>query len=641
MRRIGIREHLRYWFDSTMSRGPFTLIAWLFSASLLLILVVSLFVWLAGVAPDHGWETLPAVFFRSLLRTLDPGTMGADEGTWPFLLAMLFVTLAGIFVVSILIGILTAGIEERLAHLRKGRSFVAETGHSVILGWNPLVFTIVQELVAANSNRGRQCIAVLADRDKVEMEDAIRARVPKFGRTHLVCRTGLPIDRGDLEIVNPDGARAILVLPSNTEAPDTQVIKILLALTNRRDRRKEPYHIVAPIQDPAALEAIREVVGDEVRPVLTSDLISRIAAQTCRQCGLSTVLTELMDFGGDEIYIHGEINLVGRTFRESLLAYETSAVIGLRFRSGQVRLNPPMETVVSFGDKVIALSRDDDTVILSGKTDLGIDESAIRVLTQQEVEALSVSAPCRVLILGWNHRAPALLRELDHYVGPGSRVTIVLQEGKAWKDRATGSRELDTLKNIVTTTRHGDITDRVFLDGLGIASYQHVLVLSYSDTLAPQLADAHTLMTLLHLRDISDRHSHAFSLVSEMLDIRNRDLAEASHADDFIVSDKLASLLMSQIAEERDLFAVFEDLFNAEGSEIYLKPVEQYIELGRPVNFYTVVEAAGRRNEVAMGYRVAAEAYDQDKCYGVRLNPDKSSPVAFQPKDRIIVLAES
>ena len=46
-----------------------------------------------------------------------------------------------------------------------------------------------------------------------------------------------------------------------------------------------------------------------------------------------------------------------------------------------------------------------------------------------------------------------------------------------------------------------------------------------------------------------------------MPDVRNRQLAEVTRADDFIVSDSLVSLLLSQIAENRDLNAVFGDLF--------------------------------------------------------------------------------
>jgi hypothetical protein len=63
--------------------------------------------------------------------------------------------------------------------------------------------------------------------------------------------------------------------------------------------------------------------------------------------------------------------------------------------------------------------------------------------------------------------------------------------------------------------------------------------------------------------------------------------------------------------------------------------------LGQPLNFYTVVEAARLRGEVAIGYRLCADANDATKSYGVQLNPRKSQPVTFSGQDRVIVLAES
>ncbi len=47
----------------------------------------------------------------SLMRTLDAGTLGGDDGTIWYLFFMFIITLAGIFIVSILIGLLTSGIE--------------------------------------------------------------------------------------------------------------------------------------------------------------------------------------------------------------------------------------------------------------------------------------------------------------------------------------------------------------------------------------------------------------------------------------------------------------------------------------------------------------------------------------------------
>ena len=132
----------------------------------------------------------------------------------------------------------------------------------------------------------------------------------------------------------------------------------------------------------------------------------------------------------------------------------------------------------------------------------------------------------------------------------------------------------------------------------------------------------------------------SLSIVSEMLDVGNRELAEVTQADDFIVSDKLISLLMAQVSENKFLNAVFNDLFDSDGSEIYLKPAADYISFGPPVNFHTVVEAARRRGESAIGYRKMAHANDSGKQYGVVVNPKKSQSISFVEGDLIIVVAE-
>jgi hypothetical protein len=98
--------------------------------------------------------------------------------------------------------------------------------------------------------------------------------------------------------------------------------------------------------------------------------------------------------------------------------------------------------------------------------------------------------------------------------------------------------------------------------------------------------------------------------------------------------------MLSQISENKELTAVFADMFDPEGSEIYLKPAADYVELGRPVSFYTVVEAARRRGEVAIGYKQEAFGKDASKSYGVAVNPEKAEKVTYQKADQIIVLAE-
>ncbi|HKH45011.1 MAG TPA: potassium transporter TrkA [Thermoanaerobaculia bacterium] len=640
MSEIRLTHRLRYAFDNSMSKGAIALIGYLALATLALIMVAALAVIVFRIVPG-GEDAAPGfgeAMWLSLMRAMDSGTLGGDEGTG-FRLAMLFVTLGGIFIVSSLIGVINNGIEGKLDELRKGRSFVIERDHTLILGWSPKIFTILSELVLANENRHKPRVVILADRDKIEMEDEIAEKVPDTGKTRIICRTGSPLDLNDLEIVNPHEARSIVILAPESAEPDSEVIKSILAITNNPHRRAEPYHIVAELAELRNVEVARMVGKDEAQLIVTSDLISRIIVQTSRQSGLSVVYTELLDFGGDEIYFQEEPGLVGRTFHEAIQAYELTALMGLRFRDGRVQIMPPMDTRIEAGDKVIAISEDDDTVRLSGRTGdwtdleskLEIDVSAIRAVGAVE------RRPERTLLIGWNDRGVTIINELDHYVAPGSELVLVasingLEEKLARDCAGLQSQRLSVLV--------ADTTDRRILDGLDVPGFDQVIILCYSDTLDVQEADARTLITLLHLRDMAEKGGHDFRIVTEMLDTRNRELAEVTQADDFIVSNKLTSLMLAQISENKELSAVFADLFDPEGAEVYLKPARNYVELGRPINFYTVVEAASRRGEIAIGYRIESQSKDASKAYGVVVNPAKSEKFTLGDADRVIVLAE-
>ena len=632
MKKPSVRERLRYEFDNFMARGTIALIAGLGVVAAVGILTVTIVLGILGYASGgyvNDGTRMSDLLWNALMRTLDPGTMGGDSAPFGFLLGMLAVTLLGIFVISALIGVINTGLEGRLARMRKGRSRVVESGHTVILGWSQEIFTVVSELVIANSNQKKAAIVILADRDKGEMDDEIRDRLGKTGRTSVVCRSGNPTDLDDLEIPSLETSRAIVILSPGTDDPDADVIKTMLAITNHPRRRSDPYHIVAELHDEANMDVARLVGNTEAQLILAGDLISRIVAQTCRQAGLSIVYTELLDFDGDEIYFATLPALVGRTFGEALLAFEDSALIGLKPAGEGPRLNPPMDTRIEAGDEVICVSADDDTVRLADTT-ATVDEAAIRVAARR------ASAPERTLVLGWNWRAPTVIRELDGYVAAGSQVTVVADLGNP---QVALDELRPALVNQSVTYVQADTTSRAVLDGLDVPSYDHIVVLCYSDVLDTQRADSRTIITLLHLRDMEERGGLDFSIVSEMLDLRNRALAEVTHADDFIVSARLVSLLMAQVAENAHLNAVFADLFDQEGSEIYLRPAAEYVEPGTEVSYATIVESARRRDEVAIGYRLAAVADGRDKDHGVTINPPKTSRVTLAARDAVIVLA--
>ena len=636
------RQKLQYRFDNLMSRGTPAMVGMLFLLSLVIVVIAGAVISLTGFSQDGQRLPFAEATWESLMRTLDSGTMGGDIGTG-YRAVMLFVTLGGIFIVSALIGVLSNGLEAQMDRLRKGRSQVLENNHTLILGWSAQIFTVLNELMVANENQSNARIVVLAEKDKVEMEDEIKERVEVKGKTRVICRNGSPIDPNEIEIASPHSAKSIIVLPPENNDPDTDVIKTVLAITNNPKRRAEKYHIVTQIREAKNLNVLKMVGrNDHVQAILTGDLVARVVAQTSRQSGLSVVYTELMNFGGDEIYFKHEPALAGKTFGEALLLYEDSCVMGLRKANGAILLNPPMDSVIEKDDQIFALSADDDTLRLSphASTSPAAPLSASQVQINEAVIRSSREPfhpkPEKCLILGWNRSGTTIVHELDNYVPNGSQVTVVADVyGIEKQINSHGGK----LKNQILLVKEEETTDRNLLDSLKIEEYDHVIVLAYS-TLAQQEADAKTLVTLLHLRDIAEKDETPFSIVSEMLDLRNRELAEATQVDDFIVSEHLISLMMSQLSENPELFDVFTDIFDPEGAEIYLKPASDYVSLGEPVNFYTVVEAARRRGETALGYRLVSEAKDAGKAYGVHTNPKKSEQVVFTSADKVIVIAE-
>lgn len=630
MRKVTVRERWRYAFDNFMAKGTISLIGGLAVVSGLFILVMAGLVTAIRLSPADSLWDFPEAVWETLMRTLDAGTMSGDQG-WFFRLAMLFVTFGGIFVISTLIGLLGSGIEGKLQELRKGRSRVIETNHVVILGWSLQIFTLLSELVLANANVADSCIVILSDMDKVEMDDTLKERLGKTKQTRIVCRTGNTSDIDDLAMVGVQTARSIIVLNPETASSDIQLIKTLLAIVNLPREASQPYHIVAQVHSPKTLEVVSLIGGNQVETLLTGDLISRIMVQTCRQSGLSAVYMELLDFEGNEIYFQKEPKLQGKTYGEILLTYGNAAVMGIKESDGAVYLNPEPTRILSPGAEIILIAEDDRTAQVLENTEQEVDQGAI--VTPQLVPPVAE----KILILGWNNHVPQTIQQLDAYVAANSLVTVVADSPQGTKIIAAHSQNF---VNQQVTFRQGDPTDRETLEQLEIQQYDHIIVLCNAG-LDPEEADAQTLVTLVQLRDLADKSRSNRPIVAEIFDVRNQALAQVARPDDFVISEQIISRLLAQVAEQKSLNHVFNCLFSPEGSEVYLKPIGNYVRIGEPVNFYTLAAAARSQGESAIGYRLQVNVGNATKSYGVVINPPKADVVTFRESDRLIIVANS
>ena len=625
-------KKIRYRFDNSVSTGISSVIAWLIIFTICCGIVGAMILTLSGTTGSED-EPLPFqhAVWDTIMQALSPSAMGWSTAR-TYKIIMTIMALIGIMVVSILIGLITTGISNQIENIRRGRSFVIEKDHTLIYGWSSKIFLILQELAIANENRKKASIVILADMDKVEMENEIREKVKDKRNSTIICRTGSIIDIDDVNLANPQTSRSIIILPGEDEYPDMNVIKSLMAILNNPKRKKEPYHIITEINDPSYVEVANIIGRNEVSIVQTNDLIARITVQTTRQPGLSTIYTELLNFYGVEFYFKEEKQLYGKTYREALFCYADSTVVGLKLQDGSVLLNPSNETIIQHGTQVIALSEDDDTINYKTDKDYKIQESEISNGNK------SLSRQARTLLLGWNNKATIIISELDKYLLPGSEITVVSESEKT--EEAINAIKENIINQKIAYIK-GDITNKKLLFEIKPETYSNIMIVCYSDDLGVQEADAKTLITLVHLRHIATLLNMNFNIVSEMMDVRNKALAEIAKPDDFIISDNLTSLLLSTISDNIKLKHVLEDLFSAEGNEIYLKPASNYVLPDKEVNFYTILEAAARKNETAIGFRQQRYSTDKETNFGINLNPDKSSVIKFSSEDSVVVIAGS
>lgn len=623
--RAGWSARLRYRFDSQLSRGAWVVIAWLGIAAVALVATAAFVIALFHQGIDNGRPVgVGEAFWQNLLRLLDTGTMAGDNG-WLLRLVSLTVTVSGIFVATSLIGLVATGLDQRIANLRRGRSAVLEEGHTLILGWSPRIFAVLAELVEANANQRDRVVVILAGEDKMTMEDRVRSVLASFGTTRVVCRTGDPSSAHDLALVNVGGARSVIVLAGEGSG-DAAAIKAVLAVMTVEAGAVPvpavplplvPVALVVEMLDEHSARALAAAVGARVSTVQPDDVIAKVAAQACHQPGMAVVYRELLDFQGEEIYFAPADELVGHTFAEALLAYDTAAVIGRVEANGAMELNPPADTVFGSGDEVIAVAADDDSVVFSGFRD--VEEADGTGSTASEASSQ------RMLIVGWSSLGVRILRELDHLMVRRTPVDVLVD------DALVGPRFLDppSCSSLAVTVHRSDDEAAQLTEMISRNGYEHVIVLAYRDGLSLAEVDAHTLLTLLTLRRAREEAVVSPRVVAEVVDSRMVALAETAGADDLVVSDRLASLMIAQLAENPSVRAALDELFAPGGASIELQRSDRYVGPG-PREFAGAVAAARAQGQVAIGYRLATGE--------VVLNPPKHTAVSLGPDDQLVVL---
>ena len=290
--------------------------------------------------------------------------------------------------------------------------------------------------------------------------------------------------------------------------------------------------------------------------------------------------------------------------------------------NGDVELNPSPDTRLEPSDRLIIIA--DDRGSSSSGADTPLDDAAPSPGIVKRVDR--TRWPVHLIIVGWNALGTQLLTQLDLVAAPGSSAEIV------YDPRLFDPEEL----NIPETNRI-DVTltpssSAIWQIGDRVLSTEpvSVVLLGYRRGVPVEDADGRTLLKLMALRrELETRRATSTRLIVELLDVQNVELARVMGADDYVVSDAIASRLIAQVAEQPARRAVLKSLYAIEGASVRLARAEGFGLRGQ-VTFADIIAAVYAQGQLAIGWRRNRE---------VVLNPRTSEQVELTEGDQVIIIA--
>lgn len=602
-------NRFRYWFDNQMSRGSLTLIKLLSIVTLVIVAVVAALVMLTEAGQEMGvfgslWES-----FSTIINAWMPSAEDGD-GSLLYLVLMAVAAISGLLITSVLIGIISSAIEEKITSLKQGNSLVMEEGHTVIIGFEPGEFTLLSQLIVAADDHPT-CIVVAGDQPRDEMEEAIRGNLDIPKNVRIICRTVDIYDAASLERCALSEAKSIIIRPGN----DAQIVKTLLAVTQLIDpeaeRRPEICAFVSRRRHmlPAGFREKHHITM-----LYAGDAIAKIIARAATQPGISTAFEEMLNFEGYDLYFVSLPAAAGLTFRQLTQRMDRSVPLGIS-RDGRCLLNPDPDTLIGETDLLLVFAPDEDEVEL-------LDSAPA---TEEKKAPKPIFAPAgRIGIIGANRRLKTILEELPEDVSEA--LIFGTGEKEAKKLLSTLSEPLQAKLRFLPD----NVSKPEGLETVAQA-VDHIILLN-SDEMDEEEADFESILRILRLRELRERNDLTYNITAEMCRENNQQLVADNEGVDFVVASNISSLFLVQLAEEPRLYGVFKELLSNEGNELFIRSAAELGCTG------TLSLARLRRLVMEEGYLLLGWLPAGEK--EIRFDMGLEEELTLTGADRLVVLGE-
>lgn len=640
--KIHFRERMAYGRDNFMSRGASSI----FLALLIIFLAGFALLGLGRLVLEHfypaGSAETTETFWTTFLELTDPGNMNQDnQSIWYIRIFTVLSGMFGIVFFSAVIAFITTQLDRKLEELKKGRSRVIEEDHILILGWNQNIVEILNELIIANESEKDGAVVILSHTDKEEMDDYLADQIKDRKTTRIITRTGEISSTAALHRVAVDKARSIILLPEcsanscvdDKESADAHSLKTVLALLAACGEENMVPDTVVEIFQESNRQIIHDLIPGRITLVSPEEMIAKITVQTSRTTGLGAVYSELFGFDGCEFYFTKPGDFSHR-FGSLAFHYPDGIPFGIRRSSGEILLKPDADTTLNDEDELIMIAEDDSTIHFKSKA----------LIQPEELDYKnSGSRPEKeyILIIGWNSKSVTILEQFLDYIIKGSEIHIMMDEKSPEAQEAVKNLNKNDA-GIKIKLEKGNPLNIEELKARNLDLYKSIVILNtvHHDQ---EVADARNINILLLIRNLLQRslREGKVQIISEVMNAENLDLISKAGVNDTIISTKMVSKILAQIAEEPDVMKIYDELFKEEGSEIYLKPLSYYSNAPHlTARFADYMQLAQKRGEICLGFRDMSLRHSVEEHFGIFINPAKDEVLHLQSDDCLIVLAE-
>jgi K+/H+ antiporter YhaU regulatory subunit KhtT len=521
-----------------------------------------------------------------------------------------------------------------LKKLTRGPLVYNQSGHVLILGWSDRCYELITELVQGHLGNRKLRIVLLTSEPVSVIKKRLLKVATAASNAWISIYTGDFTAADDLDRVNLAGAKAVIVLNEEQDDDSLALETVQSVLDANLNHRQS---IVVELSQSDSKAQLSAHAHPRLNSVSSDEIVAKVLTQSARAAGLGAITLDLLDFAGEEVYFHQVPALAGKTYADAILAFGRASVIGLRNEDGRVTLNPDQSTKLNAGDGVIAIARDELSVVYSGVRE---DLAATEVVKMP----VSKPAPVNLLITGWSSLGQSIIAQLDLFAGKGSTVTILL-------DPAVASKQ--TLKAATDFAKQGAKNLKISVSELGAEptsvssfaaakKFDQIIVLAYRDEVSSSEADLKTQELLADLGSLfstsgSAESPHLSRITAEIREPEAHESLAKANPSATLVSHRLASLLMAQLSTSPSRAEVFDQLFAPTGTAVSLHSIELYSSVGETCEFGDLVASARNRGQSAIGYLVKAHSL-LDPMGGVLLNPPKNQTLELSAGDRLIVI---